>query len=135
MYVDAHAHLDDEQFVQGLDEVVENMRVVGVTGVVNAASLEEFYFAFQSGMISDALMAGLNGGALPAGEIAKSLAAFGKGAATGKVSRVTLKAAAAAVKNGAALNKLYKAFPASPAGYGEWKAQADALWSRVGKIK
>lgn len=37
MYFDAHAHLDDEQFVQGLDEVVENMRVVGVTGVVNAA--------------------------------------------------------------------------------------------------
>ena len=124
----------DKKYNAGQGAEFAMMRAV-LTGVVNAASLEEFFFAFQSGMISDALMAGLNGGALPAGEIAKSLAAFGKGAATGKVSRATLRAAVTAVKNGMALNKLYKAFPASPAGYDDWKAQADALWQQVGKIK
>ena len=124
----------DKRYNAGQGAEFAMMRAV-LTGVVNAASLEEFYFAFRSGMISDALMAGLNGGALPAGEIAKSLAAFGKGVSSGKVSRATLKAAVNAVKNGIALSKLYKAFPASPAGYDDWKAQADELWAKVGKIK
>lgn len=37
MYFDAHAHLDDEQFAEGLDAVLPAIAAAGVEGVVNAA--------------------------------------------------------------------------------------------------
>lgn len=37
MYFDAHAHLDDEAFADGLDEVLPAIVAAGVEGVVNAA--------------------------------------------------------------------------------------------------
>lgn len=37
MYFDAHAHLDDEAFAEGLDDVLPAILVAGVEGVVNAA--------------------------------------------------------------------------------------------------
>lgn len=37
MYFDAHAHLDDERFAEGLDDVLPAIREAGVEGVVNAA--------------------------------------------------------------------------------------------------
>lgn len=37
MYFDAHAHLDDEQFATGLEDVLAGIESAGVEGVVNAA--------------------------------------------------------------------------------------------------
>ena len=37
MYFDAHAHLDDERFAEGLDDVLPAIVAAGVEGVVNAA--------------------------------------------------------------------------------------------------
>jgi len=37
MYFDAHAHLDDEQFAEGLADVLPLVQAAGVEGVVNAA--------------------------------------------------------------------------------------------------
>ena len=106
-----------------------------LTGVVNAATLEEFYFAFQSGMVSDALMNGLSGGKLPIAEILKSAAAFAGGILKGKVSKNTLKAVFSTLRQALELMGQYQDFPASPAGFEEWRAETDALWQKVGKMK
>ena len=37
MYFDAHAHLDDEQFAEGIDDVLAAVEAAGVEGVVNAS--------------------------------------------------------------------------------------------------
>ena len=87
----------DKKYNAGQGAEFAMMRAI-LTGVVNAATLEEFYFAFASGMVSDALIGGLNGGKLPLGEIAKSAAAFAGGILTGKVSKNTLKAVVSPTK-------------------------------------
>ena len=106
-----------------------------LTGVVNAATLEEFYFAFRSGMVSDALMNGLSGAPLPPAEIAKSAVAFLGGIAQGKVSKETLKAVGKTLTQAVALSKQYKNFPATPDGFEYWCDQTDELWRQVGKMK
>ncbi len=106
-----------------------------LTGIVNAATLEEFYFAFQSGMISDALINGVSGGPLPPTEIAKSAAAFLGGIAAGKVSKETLKAVGTTLTQAIRLSSQYKNFPATPEGFEYWCDQTDELWRQVGKMK
>ena len=109
-----------------------------LTGVVNAASFGEFMFAFESGLISDDLMAAMNAGPelkLSPVFLAKAAATLGAGILTGKVSRATVKAAGAALKNAGDLKNLYLRFPKTPEGYADWCKTADALWEKVGKIR
>ena len=109
-----------------------------LTGVINAAKLEEFTFAFESGMISDELMNAMNAGPelkLSPVFLMKAAATLGAGILTGKVSRATIKAAGEAVKNANALKALYLNFPRDPSGLDAWRAEADRLWTTVGKIR
>lgn len=124
----------DKKYNAGQGAEFAMMRAI-LTGVVNAATLEEFYFAFASGMVSDALIGGLNGGRLPLGEIAKSATAFAGGILTGKVSKNTLKAVVSTLRLALELMGQYKDFPASPAGFEAWREETDKLWKKVGKMK
>ena len=109
-----------------------------LTGVVNAASLDEFEYAFESGMISDELLsAGAEGGEFaPALKVLLNAAyQMVSGIATGKVSKETVLSAVNALRNAAEIKDLYLSFPESPENYARWCLEADKLWKKIGKLK
>ena len=109
-----------------------------LTGVVNAASLDEFEYAFESGMISDELLsAGAEGGEFsPAFKVLLNAAyQMVSGIATGKVSKETVLSAVNALRNAAEIKDLYLSFPESPENYARWCLEADKLWKKIGKLK
>lgn len=106
-----------------------------LVGVVNAADLSEFRYAFESGLISDELLASMSGSPLAPSVIIKSLTAFLKGIARKKIRTVTVKEVLKAVGNAAAIYSHYKSFPEKPDGFDAWCKRADAIYNKIGKIK
>ena len=109
-----------------------------LTGVINAATFDEFKYVFASGAITDGLMDAVSAGAEPKltpAMVMPVLTAFLKGIATGRLSRDTLKAAARALKNALEIKAHYLDFPPTTAGYYAWVLKADVLWHRVGKMR
>ncbi|MBQ6019245.1 MAG: FAD-dependent monooxygenase [Clostridia bacterium] len=109
-----------------------------LTGVVNAATLEEFEYAFESGMISDELLSSVTAGGDfdPAARVLLNAAYHMiTGIASGKVSKKTVGAALDALKNGGEVKELYLAFPEDPEQYARWCMKAENLWKKIGKLK
>ncbi len=106
-----------------------------LVGVVNAAGFDEFQYAFESGIISDALLNAMNGSSIPMGAILNAAGNFMKGMATKKIRMSTVKAAGAALKNAVDISNHYKNFPDTPEGYAAWKQKADAIYRSIGKIR
>ncbi len=109
-----------------------------LTGVVNAATLEEFEYAFESGMISDELLSSVTAGGDfdPAARVLLNAAyRMITGIASGKVSKKTVGAALDALKNGGEVKELYLAFPEDPEQYARWCMKAENLWKKIGKLK
>lgn len=106
-----------------------------LVGVVNAATFDDFQYAFESGLISDDLLNALSGAPVPAKALLSSVNAFCTGLAKTKIQSATVKAAITAVKNAVAISNHYKRFPATEDGFAAWKAKADALYERIGTIK
>lgn len=109
-----------------------------LTGVINAASFDEFEFAFESGMISDDLMRAMNADPeikLSPRFLLKAARLLLGGIASGKVSRRTVREAGRALKNAGDAKTLYLNFPETPDGFADWRKQADELWERIGKIR
>ncbi len=103
-----------------------------LTGVVNAASFDEFEYAFESGMISDELLsAGAEGGEFaPApGVLLNAAYQMLSGIVSGRVSKKT------ALKNAAGIKALYLAFPDTPERYARWCLEAEKLWKKIGKLR
>ena len=109
-----------------------------LVGVINAASFDEFEFAFESGLISDELVS-----AGSAGPELKLSPAFLAGAAktllggifSGKVSKQTVKETVRALKTANAVKAHYLNFPDKIEDFKDWCAAADDMWDRIGKIK
>lgn len=108
-----------------------------LTGVVNAASLEEFEYAFESGMVSEELLSSVGGGDDGPAPTVLLNAAYQmvSGIATGKVSKKTVSAAIQALKNAGEVKDLYLAFPETPENYARWCLKADNIWKTIGKLK
>ena len=106
-----------------------------LVGVVNAADLNEYQYAFESGLVSDELLNSMSGAQIPPSAVLKPLTAFVKGITGKKIRLSTLKAAGKAVGNAVSVFSHYKSFPDSPEGFEEWCKKADELYERIGKIK
>ena len=106
-----------------------------LVGVVNAAGLDEFEYAFESGLVSDELLNAAAGAPLSPGVLARASGAFVSGMAKKRIRASTVKAAGAALRNAVEISSHYKNFPVSPEGFGAWKQKADELYRRIGKIK
>ena len=102
-----------------------------LVGIVNAATFDEFEYAFESGMITDELL----GGFLSPKKAALTASRFIAGIVSSKISRATVGAALGALKNAIDAQKLYLSFPEDPLDYFEWKNEAEKLWKKIGKIK
>ena len=102
-----------------------------LVGIVNAATFDEFEYAFSSGMISDELLSG----EMNAAAVGAAVRGFLSGVARSKVNKETVKASLNALKNASEAQKLYKAFPDDPLDYFEWVYNARKLWEKIGKIK
>lgn len=105
-----------------------------LVGVVSAANFTEFQYAFQSGLISDELLNALNGTDVPPGALIKAVSSLVTGIGYKKVRTSTIKAVAAAVKNGIEIVNHYKAFPETYEGFEQWCKKADEIYERIGKI-
>ena len=106
-----------------------------LVGVVNAASFDEFQYAFESGIISDELLNAMNGASVPPQTILTALGGFLSGVAGKRIRLSTVKAAGAALKNAVEIFNHYQRFPYSEKDYDAWRAKADALYEKIGKIK
>lgn len=106
-----------------------------LVGVVNAASFDEFQYAFESGVISDELLNGMNGAAVPVGVIAAAIRSFAAGVMKKKIRLSTVKAAAKALKNAVEISNHYKSFPETETGFAAWKEKTTEIYRRIGKIK
>ena len=104
-------------------------------GVINAATPDEFQYAFSSGMISDEILNAVNGSPMPAKAILNTGRAFISGIAKKDISKSTLKAAARALKNAAEIFIHYRNYPETPDGFEKWCEKADKNYDRIGKIK
>ncbi|MCR5042248.1 MAG: NAD(P)/FAD-dependent oxidoreductase [Clostridia bacterium] len=108
-----------------------------MTGIVNAATFDEFEFAFSSGIISNELLSGGSSGAglgLSPAVLASAAAKLVYGAASKKISRSTLAAAGKALSVSSRIKQHYLDFPKTPEGFTEWCAKADLLWDEAGKM-
>ena len=103
-----------------------------LVGVVNAASLDEFEYAFESGMITDEL---IGGGDLGAKDVLSAALKLLSGIAKGRVSLSTMAAAAKALSDSSSVRDHYLSFPEDPALFYPWCVKADRLWRKIGKIK
>ena len=103
-------------------------------GVVNAAGFEEFQYAFESGIISDELLAAMNGAPIPAQTVLHACNEFVAGLAQKKLLFTTVGAAVAALRNAVDVYRHYKHFPASEQDFDAWRVRADKIWARIGKI-
>ena len=106
-----------------------------LTGVVNAATFDEYQYAFSSGLVSDEILNSVNGAPLPAATVAKTLYAVIAGIAKKDISKPTIKAAAKAVANAVKILIHYKNFSETPQGFKQWCVKADEIYRRIGKIK
>ena len=70
--------------------------------------------------------------AIPSGVAAKMLAVITKGIATKKLRSETVGKIVKGLLQSGKVGKLYDKYPATPAGFAEWKKQADALWDEIG---
>ena len=82
-----------------------------LVGVVNAASFDEFQYAFESGIISDELLNAMNGAPLPTERIFDAIKGFASGIAKKRMRTSTVKAALTALKNAVDISNHYKQFP------------------------
>jgi len=67
-------------------------------------------------------------------EVENLLGALVKGVLKGEFSFHALKSLASSSMKGAALEKHYKAYPATPDGYLEWEKKARKLWKKAGSM-
>ncbi len=106
-----------------------------LVGVVNAADFDEFQYAFESGIVSDELLNAMNGASIPPETLLNAVKGFLGGIRGKKIRLSTVKAAAEAGRNAAEIMNLYKRFPYSEKDFDAWRAKADALYEKIGKIR
>ena len=106
-----------------------------LVGVVNAADIDEFQYAFESGLVSDELLNSMSGASLPPSAVLKSLSAFVRGITGRKIRLSTVKAAVKAAGNAVSVFNHYRRFPETPEGFELWRKKADEIYERIGKIK
>lgn len=69
-----------------------------------------------------------------AGDIAKIVSGIAAGVIKGKLKVANVRKTVNGLMQSIELGKLYDEYPETPAGYFTWKAKADALWSKIGKL-
>lgn len=102
-------------------------------GVISADYDEAEYLFANDCIFSTKILGGMGEELdLTAGDIAKMLAVITKGIATKKLRTETVGKIVKGLLQSGKVGKLYDNYPATPAGFAAWKAQADALWDEIG---
>ena len=101
-------------------------------------SPEEMDYEFEKGIVfTDKAMTRLNweySAEMPPNEVAQLIAKLGAGLASGNISPHTLKGMLKGVAYSTLLKAHYKAFPKTPAGFGDWADGCGKLWEECGNI-
>lgn len=118
--------------VQGKD--FDSLRPL-LIGIVNF-SYDEAEYLFKNDVIFSQKILGGMGQELDLGpkDIAKIVSGILAGVATGKLKMANVKKTLTGLMQSGEVGKLYDEYPDSPAGYFTWKAKADALWAKIGKM-
>ena len=118
--------------VQGKD--FDSLRPL-LIGIVNF-SYDEAEYLFKNDVIFSQKILGGMGQELELSpkDIAKIVGGILAGVATGKLKMANVKKTLTGLMQSGEVGKLYDEYPDSPAGYFTWKAKADALWAKIGKM-
>ncbi len=118
--------------VQGKDFDALRPLLIGVISF----SYKEAEYMFKNDIIFCQKILGGMGQDLDLGpaDIAKIVAGILKGVATGNLKMANVKKTIKGLLQNGEVSKLYDEYPDSPAGYFSWKAKADALWAKIGKV-
>ncbi|MBO7318425.1 MAG: hypothetical protein J6V06_00205, partial [Clostridia bacterium] len=97
---------------------------------------EEAEYLFKNDVIFSQKILGGMGQELDLGpkDIAKIVSGILAGVASGKLKMSNVKKVITGLMQSGEVGKLYDEYPDSPAGYFAWKAKADALWQKIGKV-
>ncbi|MBQ7638428.1 MAG: NAD(P)/FAD-dependent oxidoreductase [Clostridia bacterium] len=106
-----------------------------LVGVVNAASFDEYEYAFKSGIISDELLNAMVGSPILPKTLIEAASAFVSGLTHKNIRVSTVKAAVKALKNAMDISAHYKNFPSDPGDFESWTKKTDEIYMRIGKIK
>jgi len=109
-----------------------------LTSVVKVATIDEFRYIFEHGILTDELwQAVTDGTAIPKEQKDAALAKVRKGIFRRKLSGRTLKGVMTGLQNATAIRKHYLALPPTPdkVAWESWCRTADALWTRIGKMQ
>ena len=107
-------------------------------GAFGALSFDEWTYAFESGLFSDATAAALYGGPLPAfpAGFFRRMNRLTVGAALrGKLSRSTAKAFMRAFTVAKTVKAHYTQYPASPDGFEKWRADAAEILRQLDRLR
>ncbi len=118
--------------VQGKDFDALRPLLIGIVGY----SYEEAEYLFKNDILFSQKILGGMGQELeltPA-DIVKIASGIVAGVATGKLKMSNVKKTITGLMQNMEVTKLYDEYPDSPSGYFAWKAKADALWEKIGKI-
>ncbi len=118
--------------VQGKDFDALRPLLMGAVGF----SYKEAEYMFKHEIVFSEKIIGGAGSELnlTAADIAKMVGGIIAGVATGHIKAANVKKLIAGLMQSGEVGKLYDEYPDSPSGYFAWKAKADALWGKIGKI-
>lgn len=105
--------------------------LIGIIGY----SYKEAEFMFKNDILfSQKILGGLDDLTLSAADIAKIVSGILKGILTHNIKPSNVKKTLKGLIESDEVNKLYDEYPTTPDGYFQWKAKADALWDKIGKV-
>lgn len=105
--------------------------LIGIIGY----SYKEAEFMFKNDILfSQKILGGLDDLTLSAADIAKIVSGILKDILTHNIKPSNVKKTLKGLIESDEVNKLYDEYPTTPDGYFQWKAKADALWDKIGKV-
>ncbi len=122
------------RYMRGQGKEFDSMRAL-LKGVITISYDEAEYMFNNDLLFSNKILGNIdNGLELGVKDILQIIAGIIKGIVKGKIKVSTVKNLLEALGHSDKVTKLYEAYPDSYDGFEQWKAQAEKLWTEIGKL-
>lgn len=120
-------------YIQSQGKAFDSLRPI-LIGII-AYSYKEAEYMFKNDILfSQKILGSLDGLTLNPADIAKIVSGILKGILTHNIKPSSVKKTLKGLIESDEVNRLYDEYPSTPEGYFAWKAKADALWAKIGKV-
>lgn len=123
----------NKRYMQSQGKEFDSLRPI-LIGIIGYSYKEAEYMFKNDVLFSQKILGSLDDLTLGAPDIAKIVSGILKGILTHNIKPSNVKKTLKGLIESDEVNKLYDEYPSSPEGYFAWKAKADALWAKIGKV-